>query len=102
VELAADGRQRGGDDGLVEGGQKHRQHQAHQDGADFALGQRRLGRDRRCVADLDDLGRHVRQIAGDGIGQCFLVSRFTAVPFELVHADVCFIRWARREAARNR
>ena len=37
VELAADGRQRGRDDGLVERGQEHRQHQAHQDGADLVL-----------------------------------------------------------------
>ena len=40
VKLAADGRQCGRDDGLVEGGQKHRQHQADQDGADFAPRQR--------------------------------------------------------------
>ena len=43
AELPADGRQRGRHDGLVERGQKHRQHQAHQDGADFARRQRRLG-----------------------------------------------------------
>ena len=58
-ELPADGRQRGGDDGLVQRGQKHRQHQAHQDGADLALGQRRLWRDRRRVTDIDDLGRQM-------------------------------------------
>ena len=55
LELPADGRQRGRDDGLVERGQEHRQHQAHQDGADFAWRQRRRGRDRRRIADIDDL-----------------------------------------------
>jgi hypothetical protein len=44
----------------------------------------------------------LRHIAGGRFGQCLLVSRLTALPFELVHADVCFIRWARRAAARNR
>ena len=63
LELAADGRQRGRDDGLVERGQEHRQHQAHQDGADLALGQRRRRRERRRIADIDDLGRDVRQLA---------------------------------------
>ncbi len=74
LELPADGRQRGGDDGLVERGQKHRQHQADQDGANFAR---------------------------DGLGQYLLVGRLTALPFELVHADVCLIG-RRREAAQNR
>ena len=83
MELPADGRQRGGDDGLVEGGQKHRQHQAHQDGADFAWRQRRPWRDRRRVADSDDLSRHPRLVAGESFGQCLSVGR--AVPFELVH-----------------
>ena len=89
IELAADGRQRGGDDGLVERGQKHRQHQAHQDGADFARRQRRLRRDRRRIAEFDDLRRHMRQILGDRLGQCLLVSRLMALPVELVHVAVC-------------
>ena len=54
VELAADGRQRGCDDGLVERGQEHRQHQADQDGADLVLAQRRRRRNRRRIADVDD------------------------------------------------
>ncbi|MGY3648292.1 hypothetical protein ACVWWR_006053 [Bradyrhizobium sp. LM3.2] len=37
VELASDGRKRGGDDGLIERSQKHRQHQADDDGADLVL-----------------------------------------------------------------
>ena len=52
--------------------------------------QRRAWRDRRRVADIDDLGRQFRQLAGDGFGQCLLVGRVTALPFELVHADVVY------------
>ncbi len=99
MELPADGRQRGGDDGLVEGGQKHRQHQAHQDGADFAWRQRRPWRDRRRVADSDDLSRHPRLAAGEGFGQCLLVGRATAVPFELVHLMRNFNRVNAAQAA---
>jgi len=87
LELPADGRQRRGDDGLVECGQKHGQHQADQDGADFALSKRRLWGERRRVAEINDLSRHFRQVALDGFGQRLLVSRLTALPFKLVHAD---------------
>ena len=88
AELPADRRQRGRHDGLVERGQEHRQQQAHQDGADLAWGQRRLGRDRRRIADFEYLCRDFRQFAGDGFGQRLLVGRVTALPFELVHAGV--------------
>jgi len=67
------------------GGQKHRQHQADQDGADLILGQRRRRRDRRRVADIHDLGRDVREFAGNFVGQCIVVGRLTALPFELGH-----------------
>ena len=40
AEGAADGRQRGRDNGLVERAQKHRQHDAEHDGADFRMRQR--------------------------------------------------------------
>ena len=40
--MAADGRQRGGDDGLVERAEKHRQHDAEHDGADFRMRERAL------------------------------------------------------------
>jgi len=69
-------------------GQEHRQHQAHQDGADFARGQRRPWHDGRRFAEVDDLAGHLRQIAGDGVRQRLLLGRLTALPFELVHADV--------------
>ena len=36
-KIAPDGRQRGGDDGLVERGEEHRQHEAEHDGADVAM-----------------------------------------------------------------
>ncbi|OIQ70904.1 hypothetical protein GALL_474820 [mine drainage metagenome] len=86
-ELPTDGRQRRGDDGLVEGGQKHRQHQAHQDGPDFTRRQRRAWLNRRGVADVDDLRTHIRELARDCFGQCLLISRLTALPFELVHVE---------------
>ena len=87
VELAADGRQGGGDDGLVERRQKHRQHQADDDGADFILVQRRGRRERRRIADVDDLGRKVRNLFGDRVGQIVLVGRSTALPFEISHRN---------------
>jgi hypothetical protein len=62
-------------------------------GSAVAMGQRRLWRDRRRIADIEDLARNFRQIAGVGFGQCLLVSRVTAWPFELVHAGVCFFGW---------
>jgi len=89
LELPANGRQRRGDDGLVKCGQKHRQHQAHQDGADFAWSQRRLWGERRRIAEFDDLSGYFRQVAFDDFGQRLLVSRSTALPFKLVHIDVC-------------
>ena len=43
--MPADGGQRGGDDGLVERAEEHRQHDADDDGADFRMAERRrLGR----------------------------------------------------------
>ena len=87
LELAADGRQRGRDDGLVQRRQKHRQHQAHQDGTDFARRERDPRRNRRRVADLDDLARYPRQLARDVLGQDLLVGRSRALPFKLVHRE---------------
>jgi hypothetical protein len=63
------------------------------------LGERRLWSDRRRIAEIDDLARKLRQIAGDGFGQCLSVGR--ALPFVLVHLLLIFVG-ARREAARNR
>ena len=40
AEMHADGRQRGGDDGLVERAEEHRQHDADDDGADLGVRQR--------------------------------------------------------------
>ena len=54
-EMPADGRQRGGDDGLVERGEERRQHQAEEDGAHLGVADRRrligwIGRRwRRCA-----------------------------------------------------
>ena len=39
--MPADGRQRGGDDGLVERAEEHRQHDAEDDGADLGMRQPR-------------------------------------------------------------
>jgi len=44
---------------------------------------------RRLIAEIDDLGCHFRQALLDGFGQRLLVSRLTALPFELVHVGVC-------------
>ena len=53
AELAADGGQRRGDDGLVERRQEQRDHEADDDGSDFALAERlaepRLSCGRRVV-----------------------------------------------------
>ena len=100
VELAADGRQRCRDDGLVECRQKHGQQQAHQDGADFAWGQRHLRRDRRRIAEFDDLSRQRPGIARSGRRQCLLLSRVIALPFEFVHTKYV-LRVAQREARMN-
>ncbi len=67
-ELPADGRQRGGDDGLVERRQEHGQQQAHQDGADFGGGQRRL-HDSRRVAGFDYFCEDPRQFLRDFVRQ---------------------------------
>ena len=40
AEMPADGRQRGGDDGLVERAEEHRQHDAEHDGPDFRMRER--------------------------------------------------------------
>src|SRR5438067_10724459 len=88
VELPADRRQRGRDNGLVESGQEHRQHQAHQDRADFAWRQRRSWQVRRRVTDVDDLSRCRRQIACGRSRQYLLAGR--AVPFEFVHAECAY------------
>jgi hypothetical protein len=40
---------------------------------------------------------HLRKTIGDGFGQCLLVGRLTALPFELVHAD-----WYLDSATRGR
>ena len=51
AEMAADGRQRGRHDGLVERAEEHRQHDAEHDGADFRMRERaraRLGRRLGC------------------------------------------------------
>ena len=85
VELAADGRQRRRHDGLVERGQEHRQQQAHQDGANLVGAQRRRRRNRRRIADIDDLGRDARQLAADIVRQCRLVGRLAVLPLVLVH-----------------
>ena len=37
AKIAADGRQGGGDDGLIERGEEHRQHETEHDGADLAM-----------------------------------------------------------------
>ncbi len=89
VELPADGRQGGRHDGLVERRQKHRQHQADDDGADFILGERRRRGERRRIADVDDLGREVGNLFGDRVGRIVLVGRSTALPFEIVHLGQC-------------
>src|SRR5437763_14693505 len=80
VELPTDRRQRGRDDGLVEGDQEHRQHQAHQDGADYAPRERRSWQGRGRGTDVDDLNRILRRIAGGRFRQYLLAGR--AVPFE--------------------
>ena len=46
AEMPADGRQRGGDDGLVERAEEHRQHDAEHDGADFRMREPRAFRAR--------------------------------------------------------
>ena len=53
AEVAADGRQGGGDDGLIERGQEHAQHQAVEDIAHVRLAQRRM----RCGGGKLGLGR---------------------------------------------
>jgi len=52
------------------------------------LRKRRPWGERRRVAEFDDRSRHFRQVALNGFGQRLLVSRLTALPFILVHADV--------------
>src|SRR3979411_367513 len=47
------------------------------------------GASRRARASVEVFGRHFRKFAGDGFGQCLFFSRLTALPFVLVHADVC-------------
>ena len=64
AEIAPDGRQRGGDDGLVERGQEHRQHETEHDGADLAMTEHpapglRAGRRRNGPL----LFRHLRQVS---------------------------------------
>src|SRR5260370_25587126 len=45
----------------------------------------------------------IRDSSVTGVQTCALpICLLTALPFELVHADVCFNRVARREAAWNR
>jgi hypothetical protein len=73
------------DDGLVERGQEHREQQAHQDGADLVRAQRRRWRDRRRVADINDLGRDVREFAANIVWQCRLIGGLMALPLVLVH-----------------
>ncbi|WGR96282.1 hypothetical protein MTX20_23010 [Bradyrhizobium sp. ISRA435] len=85
MKLAADSRQRGGDDGLVERRKKHRQHQADHDGADFVVIERGRRRDGRGLAEFNHLARKTRQLYGNVVGQCLLVGRKTALPFILVH-----------------
>ena len=60
-KVPADGRQRGGDDGLVERAEEHRQHDAEHDGADFRMCERaRLGLYRRVRLGFLWLGDHGR------------------------------------------
>jgi len=65
------GRQRGGDDGLVERGPETIvSKQAHQDGADFALRQAApWGPAAGASPSFDDLGRYIAGLARDGFGQ---------------------------------
>jgi hypothetical protein len=84
--LPANGWQGCRDDGLVKCGQKHRQHQACQDSADFARGQGRAWRDRRRIADIGNIGGHRRRL-GRNFGQWLLVGRSAALPFKLVHTE---------------
>ncbi|MHC2463792.1 hypothetical protein ACVIHD_002804 [Bradyrhizobium embrapense] len=92
VKLAPDRRQRGRDDGLVERGQEHRQHQADHDGADFVRIERCRGRQRRRAVQFDHLAREVRQLCGNVVRQRLLVGRKTALPFILVHWGVMLLR----------
>ena len=51
-----------------------------------------------------DLARNPRQLARDRFGQCLLVGRSTALPFELVHGGACVYRFNNatwHAAARN-
>jgi hypothetical protein len=70
---------------MVECGQEHREQQAHQDGANLVRAQRRRRRDRRRIADIDDLGRNVRELAANIVWQCCLIGGLTALPLVLVH-----------------
>ena len=44
---------------------------------------------RRRVADVEDIDRYLRKFVPGGVGQYRLVSRSTALPFELVHVEQC-------------
>ena len=101
MELAPDGRQRGGDDGLVERGQEHRQHQAEDDGPDLVLRQRDRRRKGRSVTDADDLARKAGQFLGEVVGQCLDVGRLAALPCELVHFGRVRSSLLRRKAAKD-
>ncbi len=90
MELAADGRQRGRDNGLVERGQEHRHHQAHQDGAGLGRRQRRARRKRRRIVDREHLGRKFREFGLDLFGQSLGIGRKTALPLVLVHEGISF------------
>jgi hypothetical protein len=80
-------RQRGGNNRLVERRQEHGQHQAEQDGMDFAWAQRRPRRDRRGVAEFDDLGGDASEIPRRRLRQRFFLSRGTALAVEMVHGE---------------
>ncbi len=88
VELTADGRQRGRHNGLVQRGQEHREQQAHQDGSDLALRQRRAWRDRWRIGNRHHGCREFRQFARDRVRQRLVVGRITALPFKLVHREI--------------
>ena len=85
LELPADGRQRGRDNGLVERGQEHRHHQAHQDGAGLGLRQRRARRKQGRIVDREHLSRKLREFGLDRLSQSLGIGRETALPFVLVH-----------------
>ena len=100
AELAAQRRQRGCDDGLFQRGQEHRQQQAHQNGADLALVERRRRRERRRVRKVDHFGRDMRDLFGSLVGQNLLVGSSTALPFKIAHLRQ-FVRCAEPRAGES-